>query len=221
MTRLLLASASPARAETLRLAGISPLIAVADVDEPAVLAAALAAAGGLLPAADQVQVLATAKANWVAERIDSFLAHGTLPAAPGFVLGCDSMLEFDGAVVGKPADAATAVERWRRMRGREGLLHTGHFLVRLGSGPVGHAGAASTTLVRFADLDDAEIEAYVATGEPLRVAGAFTIDGLGGPYVEGLEGDHHGVVGLSLPLLRRLLRELGTHIHELWDRREA
>lgn len=220
MTRLLLASASPARATTLRAAGITPLIAVADVDEPALLQAALADAGGHLPARDQVLLLATAKARWVASRIGGFVAHGTLPARPGFVLGCDSMLELHGELVGKPGDAATAVARWRGMRGREGLLHTGHFLLRVGDEPAERwpfVGDTSTTRVRFADLSDAEIQAYVGTGEPLRVAGAFTIDGLGGPYVESIEGDHHGVVGLSLPALRRLLRDLGTAIHELWD----
>ena len=125
--------------------------------------------------------------------------------ASGVVLGCDSMLEFDGEVVGKPGDAATATARWRAMRGKSGVLHTGHWLVDHRAGGPGEVGATASTVVHFADLSDAEIDAYVATGEPLQVAGAFTIDGLGGPFIERIEGDHHTVVGLSLPLLRRLL----------------
>lgn len=202
MTSLVLASASPARLATLRSAGIEPLVAVSAVDEPAVLAAA-----GDVPPAAAVLLLARAKARDVA------------PAHPGaLVLGCDSMLELDGAVLGKPADAADAADRWRAMRGRAGRLHTGHWLVDGRGGPAapGEVGATSTTVVHFADLTDEEIAAYVATGEPLWVAGAFTIDGLGGPYVERVEGDHHGVVGLSLPLLRTLLARRGTPIHTLW-----
>src|SRR6478736_3593605 len=151
--------------------------------------------------------------------------------AGALVLGCDSMLELDGQVLGKPADAADAAVRWRAMRGRSGRLHTGHWLVDAraggdGAGGVGGAGdgagresgATSTTVVHFADVTDAEIDAYVATGEPLWVAGAFTIDGLGGAFITGVEGDHHGVVGLSLPLLRELLAARGVPLHTLWAR---
>ena len=122
---------------------------------------------------------------------------------------------LDGEILGKPGDAATAASRWRAMRGSTGVLHTGHWLVdaRVGHGPT--TGATSSTTVHFADLTDEEIDAYVATGEPLQVAGAFTVDGLGGPYVEAIEGDYHGVVGVSLPLVRRLLGELGIAFHEL------
>ncbi|MEE6283091.1 Maf family protein [Georgenia sp. MJ170] len=205
--RLVLASASPARLATLRSAGIDPTVSVSDVDEPAVLARETAHRP--LPAAEQVLVLARAKARDVAAQ-----ATGDL------VLGCDSMLELDGAVHGKPDDAATAVSRWRAMRGRSGVLHSGHWLVDLRAGREGPAlrevGASSATVVHFADLSDAEIDAYVATGEPLAVAGAFTIDGLGGPFVERIEGDHHGVVGVSLPLLRTLLGELDVTITDLW-----
>ena len=123
-------------------------------------------------------------------------------------IGCDSMLELDGLALGKPPTPAKRVSRWRLMRGRSGVLHTGHHLVRLPGG-TSRTATASTT-VHFADLDDDEIEAYVATGEPLLVAGAFTIDGLGGPYVTRIEGDHHNVVGISLPLLRLLLADLGV-----------
>ena len=135
-------------------------------------------------------------------------------SAGAFVVGCDSMLEIDGRVVGKPGDPETAVERWRSMRGATGILHTGHTLVRLPDGAT--AEGVSSTVVHFARPSDAEIEAYVATGEPLWCAGAFTIDGLGGAFVEGVEGDPHGVVGLSLPLLRRLVIELGGSWTDLW-----
>jgi septum formation protein len=208
VTTLVLASASPARLATLRSAGIEPVVAVSAVDEPAVLAAA-----GDVPPAEAVLLLARAKARDVA------------PAHPGaLVLGCDSMLELDGGVLGKPADAADAAARWRAMRGRSGRLHSGHWLVdrrdgaREGGADGSETGATSTTVVHFADVTDAEIDAYVATGEPLWVAGAFTIDGLGGPFVAGVEGDHHGVVGLSLPLLRTLLASRGVAITALWTR---
>lgn len=208
MTTLVLASASPARLATLRSAGIEPTVAVSAVDEPAVLAAA-----GDVPPAEAVLLLARAKARDVAP------TH-----AGALVLGCDSMLELDGRVLGKPADAAEARERWRAMRGRSGRLHTGHWLVdrRGGAGDADvESGATSTTVVHFADVTDAEIDAYVATGEPLWVAGAFTVDGLGGAFVTGVEGDHHGVVGLSLPLLRDLLSARGVPLHTLWTRLPA
>jgi septum formation protein len=208
VTTLVLASASPARLATLRAAGIEPTVAVSAVDEPAVLAAA-----GDVPPAEAVLLLARAKARDVAP------GH-----AGALVLGCDSMLEIDGRVLGKPADAAEAAGRWRAMRGRSGRLHSGHWLVDRREEAAGEAaedGATSTTVVHFADVSDAEIDAYVATGEPLWVAGAFTIDGLGGPFVEGIEGDHHGVVGLSLPLLRTLLAARGVPITDLWTRLPA
>lgn len=225
-TLLLLASASPARLATLRSAGIEPAVAVSKVDETAVLAAAqeeLRQAGqSALGAAEQVLVLARAKAEDVLTR------HVLTPEPaglrlrhrprPDFVLGCDSMLEIEGPhgvlVSGKPADADEAIQRWKLMRGTSGVLHSGHYLVRTADGEA--RGRTSSTTVHFADLSDAEIEAYVATGEPLKVAGAFTVDGLGGPFVRGLEGDHHGVVGVSLPLLRDMLGELGSTIPDLW-----
>ncbi|GGL29185.1 septum formation inhibitor Maf [Phycicoccus endophyticus] len=215
--RLLLASASPARLAVLRAAGVQPLVQVSGVDEEATLAAA-EAQHGPLAAADVALLLARAKADDVAHR----LAGGDEGPAADLLLGCDSVLELDGEVHGKPADAAEAQARWRRMRGRSGVLHTGHWLLDLrprgqgGSG--GTLGATASTLVHFAELSDAEVAAYVATGEPLRVAGAFTLDGLGGPYVRGIEGDPGTVVGVSLPLLRDLLGELGLAWHDLRER---
>ena len=224
--RLLLASASPARLTTLRAAGVEPEVLVSGVDEPAVLGAARAS--GPLSPADAVLVLAQAKARDVVGRV-----RGTEPRTVDVVLGCDSMLELDGEVLGKPASPDEARERWRAMRGRTGVLHTGHWLVDLrddgdrardvaAPGPVPadrphELGETSSTAVTFADVTDGEIDAYVATGEPLHVAGAFTIDGLGGAFVERVDGDHHGVVGLSLPTLRRLLRARDVAWTDLWS----
>ena len=196
-TPLVLASASPARLATLRSAGVEPVVIVSGVDESRVID---------LPPAELALQLAELKCAAVAERDD-------LPPA-ALVLGCDSVLELDGAALGKPDDASDAVRRWESMRGRSGVLHSGHCLHDTASGYV--AAATASTTVHFADLTDDEIAAYVATGEPLHVAGAFTIDGLGGPFVTKLEGDHHNVVGLSLPLLRELVGELGHSWTSLW-----
>lgn len=203
---LVLASASPARLTTLRAAGVEPDVIVSTVDEPAAVAAARQDAGTLEPA-DVALLLARAKAQDVAATHD--------PDA--LVLGCDSVLEFDGAVLGKPDDAADATSRWRRMRGRDGTLHTGHWLIdgRDDEGTGATFGVVASTRVFFADITDEEIDAYVATEEPLHVAGAFTIDGLGGPYITRIEGDHHNVVGLSLPVLREMLAEIGVPLHLL------
>lgn len=207
--RLVLASASPARLSTLRSAGVEPEVIVSSVDEDAVLTAAQEAAAEPLDPADIALLLARAKCEDVV----------TTDPEADLVLGCDSVLELDGEVHGKPADPAEAVSRWQRMRGRSGILHTGHWIVDLrdpeDGGTAGTVGASASTLVHFADLADEEIEAYVATGEPLRVAGAFTVDGLGGPYVRGIEGDYHAVVGVSLPALRDLLGDLGIPWHTL------
>lgn len=208
---LVLASASPARLSTLRAAGIAPYVLVSGVDEDA----ALRPYGELAP--DEVAlVLAKAKAEAVAHVLDRDDAPDDAPES-ALVLGCDSVLELDGEAHGKPADAAEATARWHRMRGRSGVLHTGHWLIDLrdeGSGAT--LGAVSSTTVHFADVTDDEIAAYVATGEPLAVAGAFTTDGLGGAFVRGIEGDHHTVVGVSLPLLRDLLGECGVSWPSLW-----
>lgn len=199
-----LASASPARLAVLQAAGISPRVVVSDVDEDAVLAAA-GSPDGISPA-DAVLLLARHKAEDVAAR-----------EAGSLVLGCDSMLEFVGQVLGKPLDADVARERWRAMRGGTGVLHTGHWLIDARTESGSHIGRTAATTVHFADLSDDEVDAYVDTGEPLRVAGAFTVDGLGGPFVERIEGDHHNVVGVSLPVLRHLLSECGVRIHDLWS----
>lgn len=209
---LVLASASPARLATLRAAGVDPVVHVSDVDEDAALAAAEAVHGPLAPA-DVALLLARAKAEAVAG------ARRDEDDAESLVLGCDSVLELDGEVHGKPADEAVATARWRRMRGRSGVLHTGHWVVDDrdpdDGGTRGSLGATASTTVHFADLADDEIAAYVATGEPLRVAGAFTLDGLGAPYVTAIEGDPSNVIGVSLPLLRDLLRELDIAFHHL------
>jgi septum formation protein len=135
---------------------------------------------------------------------------------PSLVLGCDSVLELDGAALGKPEHPDEAVRRWREMRGRTGVLRTGHCLRDTATGRV--AAATASTTVHFAQVTDDEIAAYVGTGEPLNVAGAFTVDGLGGAFVTGIEGDHHNVVGVSLPLVRDLAGELGHSWTDLWAR---
>jgi len=213
---VVLASASPARLTTLRSAGVEPTVIVSGVDEEGLLAAARERSGALEPA-HAVLLLAQAKAEDVARRVESDEVTADMlgaRVAEAVVVGCDSMLELDGEIIGKPGDADAARTRWRSMRGRSGVLHSGHWLVDLRDAADGGTGATlgatSSTTVHFADIDDDEIDDYVATGEPLQVAGAFTIDGLGGPYVERVEGDHHGVVGLSLPLLRSLLADVGV-----------
>jgi septum formation protein len=217
---LILASASPARLATLRSAGIEPTVMVADVDEDALLdnARDLFAehrAIGLSPTLalrDHPFLVASAKAEWVRDHHD--------PDA--LILGCDSMLEYADELHGKPLTAEAARERWRHVRGQSAILHTAHALIdnrgdaRDADAAVVRVGDTSSTIVHFADLTDAEVDAYVATGEPLDVAGGFTIDGRGGPFIEGVEGDPHGVVGLSLPLLRHLLARLGLDITDLW-----
>jgi nucleoside triphosphate pyrophosphatase len=203
-TRLLLASASPARLRILRAAGIEPVVKPSDVDERSVRDYLRAERGALSAPAEALE-LARAKAEAVAAGVMGLV-----------VLGCDSVLELDGTAYGKPAGPDEAVQRWSRMRGRSGVLHTGHWVIdRRDSSSPSRAAVASTT-VHFADITDNEIAAYVATGEPLDVAGAFTIDGLGGAFVERIAGDPANVVGLSLTVLRRLLADLGVSWTALW-----
>ncbi|NGN94138.1 septum formation inhibitor Maf [Nocardioides sp. KC13] len=199
MTTLVLASQSPARLQTLRSAGVEPVVIVSGVDESVL--------DGLGPT-ELALGLAELKRDAVASRPD--VPEGAL------VLGCDSVLELDGKPLGKPHDPEEATRRWREMRGRSGVLVSGHALTDTATGEKVSQTAATT--VHFADVSDDEIEAYVATGEPLHVAGAFTIDGLGGAFITGIEGDHHNVVGLSLPLLRDLLSQLGHAWPDLWNR---
>lgn len=191
--RLVLASQSPARLATLRSAGVEPEVVVSGVDESTVSES---------DPARLASALATLKARAVAPRT----------SAGAVVVGCDSVLEFEGEIHGKPLDAGDAAARLRRMRGKSGVLHTGHCVIHGDRELVRDA----ATTVRFGDFDDALIEAYVATGEPLEVAGSFTIDGLGGPFIDGIEGDPHNVVGLSLPTLRLMLEDLGIRWETLW-----
>ncbi|MFJ5738262.1 nucleoside triphosphate pyrophosphatase [Streptomyces microflavus] len=194
--RLVLASASSARLGLLRQAGFAPEVIVSGVDEDALTA----------PTPGELAlVLARAKAAAVAERPE---------AAGALVIGCDSVLELDGEALGKPADAEEATARWKAMRGRSGILQTGHSVIDTASGR--HASATASTVVRFGEPSDAEVAAYIASGEPLHVAGAFTLDGRSAPFVDSIEGDHGNVIGLSLPLLRRLLGELDISVTELW-----
>jgi septum formation protein len=197
--RLVLASASPARLSLLRQAGLAPHVVVSQVDESTVRAPRVA---------EQVALLASAKAAAVARQETDSL-----------VIGADSLLEFNGKPLGKPADAAEARERWQRMAGRSGILHTGQALFDVRDGAVvGRDIAVASTVVYFATPTSQEIEAYLATGEPLAVAGAFTLDGLGAPFVRRVEGDPAAVVGLSLTVLRTQLAKRGLAITDLWRR---
>jgi septum formation protein len=201
MTRLVLASASPARLNLLRQAGLAPEVIVSGVDEDALTA----------PTPSELAlVLAEAKAAAVAARPE---------AAGALLIGCDSVLELDGEALGKPADAEEATARWKAMRGRAGVLQTGHCVIDTATGR--RASATASTTVRFGEPTDAEIAAYVASGEPLHVAGAFTLDGRSAPFIDGIEGDAGNVIGLSLPLLRRLLAELGFSITDLWAKQDT
>ncbi|GIG65509.1 Maf family protein [Phytomonospora endophytica] len=196
--RFILGSASPARLGLLTAAGLTPEVIVSGVDEDGVTADDVASL---------TAELARLKAVDVAARIEG----------PAYVLGCDSLLELDGKPCGKPHDAEEATARWRAMRGRSGVLHTGHCLIDTSSGR--RLLEVASTAVHFAKISDEEITAYVATGEPLYVAGAFTIDGYASPFVERIEGDHGNVVGVSLPLLRRMFAEFGVSLPSLWAQR--
>lgn len=201
--QLVLASQSPARLGVLRAAGTDPLVRVSGVDEDAIAAA--------LPDPEPdavVSALAEAKARAVAAEFTDAL-----------VIGCDSMLHFDGDLVGKPATAEVARERWARMAGGVGELLTGHALLRVVDGEVTAAvTGAERTVIRFGRPTPEEVDAYIATGEPLRVAGAFTLDALGGWFIDGVDGDPSSVIGISLPLVRRLLGGLGVSVTSFWTR---
>jgi len=212
--RLYLASTSPARLATLRAVGIEPVTIPSRVDEEAATAAAEP-----LTAAEMVLLLARLKAEAVLEPLlsDPELAGGA--PLDGLVLGGDSAFEFGGTVYGKPHLPEVARERWYAQRGGSGLLHSGHWLIDARGGVIGRAiGAVAEARVHFADdITDAEIDAYVSTGEPLEVAGAFTIDAKGAGVIDRVEGDPHAVVGLSIPLVRQLVRQLGVEWTDLWN----
>jgi septum formation protein len=198
--RLVLASASPARLETLRRAGVHPTVVVSDVDESVVRT-------------DDIHELVAELARRKAEAV----AAEVLPADDVVIVGCDSMLEVDGVPYGKPGSPENAAELWNRLSESTALLVTGHHVIVSTGGDVRSTNRNAETLVHFADLSAAEIAAYAATGEPQAVAGGFTIDGYGGPFISGIEGDPHNVVGISLPLLRMMLADLGVTWHDLWD----
>lgn len=201
---VVLASASPARLQVLRTAGLDPVVRVSEVDEDRLLQLT-----PLATAQSRVELLAAAKADDVIARLTDI--------RDCVVIGCDSMLLIDGELQGKPADAAQARTRWKQMSGRDGLLLTGHAVRRIGAGQVmAEAAAVGSTVVRMGTPSDAELDAYLATGEPLRVAGALTIDGFGGWFVDGIDGDAGNVLGISLPLTRRLLADVGVSVTDLW-----
>lgn len=189
-----LASASPARRRLLQSAGIQPLVRPSDFDESQIQ---------LSDPAELVQALSLAKAQTMVEHFQDAL-----------VLGCDSVLAINGEIHGKPADSAEAISRWQRMRGTVGDLYTGHTLIDISRSKT--LVSCQVTRVYFAQLSDRQIEAYVATGEPLNCAGCFALEGKGGLFVEKLEGCHSNVIGLSLPLLRQMLSELGYDATEFW-----
>jgi septum formation protein len=207
MTRLVLGSASPGRLKVLRQAGIDPLVVVSGVDEDAVIAAL----GPNTSPGDVVRILAEAKADQVATNLNGAVA------ADCVVIGCDSMLYIDSRLVGKPASADAARRQWESIGGRSGQLYTGHCLLRLLDGnATQRVSESSATTVHFAKPTAADLEAYIDSGEPLAVAGGFTLDGLGGWFVDRIEGDPSNVIGLSLPLTSSLLQRVGLSVAELW-----
>jgi septum formation protein len=204
--RLILASASPARRQLLEWAGLSPDVAVSHVAEDGV---------DHLPAIEAVQVLAERKARAVANGIPARLRIDAPNVAhPPIVIGCDSLLEFEGETWGKASSPAEVVERWHRLRGGRGLLHTGHCVVDTATGS--EAAATDTALIRFGVPDDREIEAYSRTSEALQVAGPFTLEGRSAPWIESIDGNYGTITGISLALLRHLLAELNVEIIDLW-----
>jgi len=208
MTRLVLGSASTGRLKVLRQAGVDPLVRVSGIDEDALIAAL----GPAAPADEVVRALARAKAEHVANLLDERDV-----TADCVVLGCDSMLYLDGQLCGKPASTEEARRQWRSMAGRAGQLHTGHCVIRLQDHGVARVEAqTSVTTVHFGSPTDSDLEAYLASGEPLRVAGAFTVDGLGGWFIDGVDGDPSTVIGVSLPLLRSLLARCGLSVADVW-----
>jgi septum formation protein len=206
MTRFVLGSASEGRRRVLRQAGVEPLVVVSGVDEDAIVTTL----GPDAAPGDVVGSLAEAKAAHVASLLDPIVA------ADCVVIGCDSMLYIDGRLVGKPPSIDAARREWQSMGGRSGQLHTGHCLLRLAGGATTKVTESCLTTVHFAMPTAPELDAYLASGEPLKVAGAFTLDGLGGWFVDRIEGDPSNIIGLSLPLLRRMLGRVGLSVADLW-----
>ena len=208
MTRVVLASASPGRRTVLRQAGIDPVIVVSGVDEDAVHRPRI---GPDATPADVTSALATAKAEQVAQTLDASVA------ADAVVIGCDSMLYAAGRLCGKPQTPAAARRQWRMIAGKTGQLHTGHCLIHLRDNKIVHQSAeTAVTIVHFGTPSADELDDYIDSGEPLEVAGGFTVDGLGGWFIDAVGGDPSNVVGLSLPLIRQLLARAGLSVADLW-----
>lgn len=198
--RFVLASSSPARLRTLRRAGIEPTVLVPGVDEDKV-------------SAPEPKRLAAELARVKAEAV---LAQMGEVDEPTVLVACDSLVEMDSQAYGKPGSVERTIACWQALRGRSATLHTGHQVWLLDGESHRGGNRVASTIVHFADLSDAEIRAYAATGEPVNAAGGFCIDALGGAFITSIEGDHHNVVGISLPLLRQMLLDLGVEWHELW-----
>ncbi len=199
---VILASNSPARLMLLRTQKINPIVIPSDVNEKEIENSLKDA-----PVSNIVQELSIAKAKNVLDN--------NISLAEGILIAADSMLEFDNKPFGKPLTADVAIQRWKSMRGKTGILHTGHTIIRLDNKQI--ISKVVSTKVFFANIDDEEIVQYVATTEPLNVAGAFTIDSLGAAFITKVEGDHSNVIGLSLPIVREMVKELGLSWTNLWD----
>ncbi len=199
---VILASASPARLMLLRSQKINPIVIPSEINERQIEEEHKSQSTNII-----VEKLSIAKANYVLEN--------NISLDKGVLIAADSMLEFESKSFGKPLNATNAIERWKQMRGKSGILHTGHTVIRLDNKQT--ISRVVSTKVQFANVDNDEIVAYVASGEPLQVAGAFTLDSLGAAFVTQVEGDHSNVVGLSLPTLRDIIRELGLSWTSLWE----
>jgi septum formation protein len=209
---LVLASASPARLRLLQRSGLDPEVHVSDIDEEAAVEQAQIEQGRTLSVAEQTLLLARAKADAVLASLSR-----EFTGSPVLVIGCDTTLELDGQAHNKPAGPQEATARWAQMSGRTGLLHTGHALrLRHAEGHVDDVDEVATATVHFGTPDAREVAAYVASGEPIRVAGAFTLEGLGGPFIDRIEGDPSCIEGLSLPTFRRMLAHVGWRWTDLW-----
>lgn len=203
--KLVLGSSSPARLATLRAAGLRPRTVSPDIDETAHMD-------------ESIDELTSRLAHEKGDAVRAALAADGSLTEPTVLLACDTMLEIEGNIMGKPGTAKQAMARWYRMRSRQGVIHTGHYVAVLRDGQVSAQTRVATTIVDFADLTDVEIADYAATGEPEAVAGGFTIDSIGGPFITRVDGDPHNVVGISLPLVRQMLLDLGVGWFSLWDR---